>query len=131
MFAALLDTCVLWPSLQRDFLLSLAVEGAYRPLWSAAILEELEEHVTHNTDDFPTDRLPAGLKVVEPAVFAYQAVALDPAPALSAVEQIAARSGRRGHSWTPAEVLDLLVARYRMDDAVKVILLAIESLPGR
>jgi predicted nucleic acid-binding protein len=41
-YSVLLDTCVLVPSRARDVLLEIASTGAYRPLWSTEILDELD-----------------------------------------------------------------------------------------
>ncbi|MET8774068.1 PIN domain-containing protein [Nocardia sp. NPDC004654] len=74
MFGAVLDTCVLWPSLQRDFLLSLAVENLFRPLWSDAILTELELHekrklIGRGTDPATAHRRACGLVAVMTSAF--------------------------------------------------------------
>lgn len=185
MFTALLDTCVLWPSRQRDFLLSLAAEGLYRPVWSSRILAELayaeadkhrdhgvdeaeacrraewliermrqafadaeiegweplegsyglpdpdDEHVvaaavvsgagaivTLNRRDFPSERLPFGLDVLGPAEFALNTVSINPGLALYAVGEMAQRSGQQGPTMSEDAILDYLVIKYGMSDAV-------------
>lgn len=186
MFAAILDTSVLWPSLQRDFLLSMAVEGLYRPLWSDAILDELRRHealkivsrggeaadaairadtliqkmranfddalvtgweglegtfglpdpddehvvaaavvggagaiVTENRKDFPGDRVPAHIQVLDAKEFAADTADVDPARAAAALTVIAARH-KNAHK-SPQELLKLLVDRYGMVDVGEIL----------
>ncbi|MGJ9414250.1 PIN domain-containing protein [Aeromicrobium sp. CF4.19] len=184
MFVAVLDTCVLWPSLQRDFLMSMAVEGLYRPLWSEAILEEphrheqvklidrggdaadalagadrllanLREHfddalvvgweplegtyglpdaddehvvaaavvggagaiVSDNLRHFPSNQVPPDIQILSGRDFAVNTADVDPERAARAIGEMAAR--RRGQ--TPHEIVELLVARYGMDEVAEVV----------
>lgn len=189
MFAALLDTCAIYPSVRRDFFLSLAVEGVYRALWSEAILDELreceydklagrlglsedeakaraehliaqmrvafpdavvegwealegtyglpdvdDEHVlaaahiggagaivTENLKDFPLALVPDGIEIVQPAMFALNAVELGPDIAHRALEGMVTRSGTKGPPRSKTDLLDILENTYGMNEAVELL----------
>lgn len=54
---ALLDACVLFPMGLRDTLLSVAQAGAFRPLWAAAIIEEVRRAVLRSAADVDPARI--------------------------------------------------------------------------
>ena len=50
-FAAFFDTNVLYGAYLTDFILRLAERGAFRPLWSEGVLEELQRNLTVHHDE--------------------------------------------------------------------------------
>jgi hypothetical protein len=75
--------------------------------------------VTENDKDFPVALLPSGLEIQSGRVFAANTVSVDPARATRALAEIARRHRNPRHS--PSELLDLLVARYAMDEVADLI----------
>ena len=111
MLAAVLDTSVRWPSLQRDLTTNTSS--------GAAVVGGADAIVTSNVDDFPPDRIPKAIHVLEPAAFAADTVCVSPDLALRAVAEIARR--RRSPQRSVADVLDTLTDIYGMEEAVETI----------
>ncbi len=61
---ALLDTCVIYPTVMRQMLLGAARAGAFTPLWSARIIAEWQRAaIKLGTDGVLVRRVGAGQKL--------------------------------------------------------------------
>lgn len=88
---------------------------------AAAVVGGAEVIVTMNLKDFPPNRLPPNIRAVAPAEFLHDTVATAPHLAARAVDEIAARSGRKGPAMDIDAVLTTLEQRYGCINAVAAI----------
>ena len=56
-FVVTYDACVLYPSVLRDVLIRVALEGTVRAHWSEQILDEMFGNLQRNRPDLDVDRL--------------------------------------------------------------------------
>ncbi len=139
MYRALFDTCVLVPGLQRHFLLQLATEEAFAPLWSSGTVWELDDpgdgHVAHaailgKADAIVTNDRRSGLaasvvlreaaiEVLHPSGFAANTVAAHPEAGVRALRAMAGRMSQPAQ--TPQEILLKLRDRYGMMDVAEML----------
>jgi hypothetical protein len=61
------------------------------------------------------------VQTVSPQEFAFNTVAVDPVTARRAITAYVSRSGRKGPRITEDQMLDLLIKRYDMADAISLL----------
>lgn len=77
--------------------------------------------VTENLRDFPEDKLPAGVEIVNAKDFAFETVSLRPDLGLAAVLAMSERSGNKYAPQSLPSILDSLDKIYGMDAATAFI----------
>jgi hypothetical protein len=86
---------------------------------AAAVVGGAGAIVTANLKDFPIAKIPSHVKVLSPAEFAADTVSVSPDVALRAVQTMASRYS--APPLTTEEILNRLVHRYLMTEAVELI----------
>jgi predicted nucleic acid-binding protein len=67
-FAVVYDACVLYPSIVRDVLIRVAIEGTVRAHWSDRILDEVFRNLKKNRPDLDPAKLDRTRSLMEDAI---------------------------------------------------------------